>query len=238
MDYLSLNDEPLVQDATSSPPGLPPEMLTAFTAHFPVLTTLGVYMRIEEGFEEMLLTPKEKFKKLENFRVGTSSIVGADPEEVAAFLASMMPNPKVCIVNTYSSWYPRPLEGVVNNLGWDGVVKAVSACFKAQKRLLRDLKDKEALLEEQRAINASLQEIEISLQTQITALKAEHEACLTQTETTVKQSATTQTPEVPSVESEASTAVKEYQTADVPLSCTIRSEVVSGWPIPDLSPQY
>ncbi|KAG8966858.1 hypothetical protein FRC03_011179, partial [Tulasnella sp. 419] len=163
MISLYLNEEIDVPNSSAYPPGLDITHLRLF-ASFPKLEYLGVYVQVHAQFLALASRPYFRLEALEELSLGTSVLPDATlSEEIAIFMATLMPDLDVEVFTTYSPWLP-PRQGARPNITWDEVFKLWPKFFRAQEMLRPNLKVKRKEPETQSKLIALLLADKDSLQ--------------------------------------------------------------------------
>ncbi|KAG8933528.1 hypothetical protein FRC02_011639, partial [Tulasnella sp. 418] len=155
LKWLYLNEEVAISDSSTPPPGLDINHMILF-ASFPQLEELGLYIQVKPEFRAPSISPYPRLKQLEEFSLGTSVLTcPAASEEIAMFIATLMPKSDTQVIATYSSWLPQRAENGQNTT-WEEVFKLWPKFFRAQEMLHPELEAKDNELETQIELMASL----------------------------------------------------------------------------------
>ncbi|KAG8927184.1 hypothetical protein FRC02_008411 [Tulasnella sp. 418] len=147
--YLSLNSEPLT-NINYAPHGFPITSLHSFASYFPRLEKLGLYISVDEDF---LTQPQRvEFQRLRYLYVGTSPLYSRYAEDIAIFLAGLIPNGQLDAEWLSGMYPPRTTHGVTRNRNWDHAIHLFRICSRAQRNIRREYS--ELLDQEKRRIDS------------------------------------------------------------------------------------
>ncbi|KAG8932464.1 hypothetical protein FRC02_001088 [Tulasnella sp. 418] len=165
LEELWLTPDPVVADKTAPPRGSDISVLSYAAKHLPYLRLLGLYL--DGNFHAFISNTDARFARLEVLDLGTSTITGPTPEEVAAALVDIMPEAGTKLITGPSIWHVQSPDEDDFAI-WDTVRKLIPEYLRVQAGLRHRI----ALAERKfdREVEALEREVE-TLEKEVTTLK-------------------------------------------------------------------